>query len=30
VLGDNRGGFNFKLKFNRIIIGHISPAGLLH
>lgn len=28
MFGD--GGFYFKLKFNRIIIGHISPAGLVH
>ena len=29
VLGDDR-GFNFKIKFKWIIIGHISPARLLH
>jgi len=29
MLGDDR-GFNFKFKFNRIIICHISPARLLH
>ena len=28
VLGDC--GFNFNLKFNGVIIGHISPAGFLH
>jgi len=30
VFGDGRGGFNFKIKFNGIVIGHISPTGLVH
>jgi hypothetical protein len=24
------GGFNFKLEFKGVIIGHISPAGFVH
>ena len=30
VLGDDRGGFNFNFKFKGVIVGHISPAGLVH